>query len=110
MFTIGVACGDVVRTISEHFVQTEWRPRATQYLNPQWATSFRTGCQPHGGGLIPPGSTIPLEPYIEWNGEWENGPGDIVSYVVGGTGQQQRGYAAYIPRSVVESGRRTLGR
>jgi hypothetical protein len=66
VFTIAVSCGDVVRRICERFAQTEWRPRATQYLNPQLATSFRTGCQPHGGGLIPPGSTIPLEPYIEW--------------------------------------------
>ena len=109
-FSIAIKCDDVVRNITEHFAQTEWRPRSTQYLNPQLATSFSSGCQRHGGGVIPPGSTVPLEPYIEWRGEWENERGDIVSYVVGGTGQQQRGYAEYIPRLVVESGKRKLGR
>jgi hypothetical protein len=39
----------------------------------------------------------------------ENARGDIVTYVVGGTGQQGHGYGAYIPRDVVESGRRKLG-
>ena len=110
VFTVAIKCDDVATKLIEHFEQTEWRPRATQYLNPQMATSFSSGCQRHGGGVIPPGSTIPPEPYIEWRGEWENSRGDIVSYVVGGTGQQQRGYAAYIPRTVVESGRRKLGR
>ena len=110
VFSIAIKCDDVVRNITEHFAQTEWRPRSTQYLNPQLATSVSSGCQRHGGGVIPPGSTVPLEPYIEWRGEWENGRGDIVSYVVGGRGQQQRGYAEYVPRLVVESGKRKLGR
>ena len=110
VFSIAIKCDDVVRDITEHFAQTEWRPRSTQYLNPELATSFSSGCQRRGGDVIRPGSTVPLEPYIEWRGEWENGRGDIISYVVGGTGQQQRGYAEYIPRRLVEIGKRTLGR
>jgi len=109
-FGIAVNCDDVARDITEHFAPTEWRPRSTQYLNPQLATSFSSGCQPHGGGVTPLGSTVPPEPYIEWRGEWENARGDIVSYVVGGTGQQQVGYAGYIPRLVVDSVKRKLGR
>ncbi len=103
VFSIAIKCDDVATNITAHFAQTEWRPRATQYLNPQLATSFSSGCQRRGGGLIPPGARVPVEPYIEWTGEWENGRGDVVSYHVGGTGQQQRGYAAYIPHRLVES-------
>jgi len=109
-FSIAVTCDDVARDITGHFAGTEWRPRSTQYLNPQLATSFSSGCQRHGGGVIPQDSTVPLEPYIEWHGEWENVRGDIVSYVVGGTRQQQRGYAEYLPRRMVELSKRTLGR
>jgi len=113
VFSIAIKCDDAIRQISEHFAQTEWRPRSTQYLNPHLATSFSSGCQRHGGGVIlldSNGRPIPPEPYNEWVGEWENGRGDIVSYVVGGTRQQLRGYGSYIPRHVVESGKRKLGR
>jgi hypothetical protein len=110
VFRIAVKCDDVAKDIGEHFAQTEWRPRSTQYLNPQVATSFNSGCRPHGGGVIRPGSVIPPEPFIEWRGDWENGRGDIVTYAVGGTGPHMHGYAAYIPRDVVESGWRKLGR
>jgi hypothetical protein len=113
VFSIAIKCDDAVRQITEHFAQTEWRPRSTQYLNPHLATSFSSGCQRHGGGVIPQdsiGRPIPPEPDNEWHGEWENGRGDIVSYVVGGTGQQLRGYAEYVPRQMVESGKRNLGR
>jgi hypothetical protein len=108
VFSIVLGCDDVAKDIRGHFAQTEWRPRATQYLNPQSATSFNSGCQPHGGGVIPPGSVLPPDRFSEWRGEWENGRGDIVTYVVGGTGQKMRGYAAYIPRDVVESTRRKV--
>jgi len=33
---------------------------------------------------------------------------NFVTYAVGGIGQQMHGYAAYVPRDVVESGRRKL--
>jgi len=108
VFSILLGCEDVARDLRGHFARTEWRPRATQYLNPQEATSFNSGCRPHGGGLIPPGSAIPPEPFTEWRGEWENRRGDIVTYVVGGMGQRMRGYAEYVPRHVVESARRKL--
>ena len=105
-FSIVLGCDDVAKDIRGHFARTEWRPRANQYLNPQSATSFNSGCQPRGGGVIPPGSGIPPERFREWRGEWENGRGDIVTYSVGGMGQNMRGYASYIPRDVVESTRR----
>ena len=108
VFSIALGCDDVARDIRGHFAQTEWRPRATQYLNPQIATSFNSGCRPHGDSVIPPGSVIPLDRFSEWRGEWENGRGDIVTYTVGGIGQRMRGYAAFIPRDVVDSTRRKL--
>jgi hypothetical protein len=108
VFSIALRCDDVAMDIRGHFAQTEWRPRATQYLNPQSATSFNSGCQSHGDRVIPPGSVIPTDRFSEWRGEWENGRGDIVTYVVGGIGQRLRGYAAFIPRDVVESTRRKL--
>lgn len=108
VFRIAAGCDEVATQVSEHFGQTEWRPRSTQYLNPQLATSFIGGCQSTGGGVLQldsNGRPIPPKPYNEWRGEWENGRGDVVSYVVGGTGQQLRGYAVFIPRHVVEHSR-----
>lgn len=49
-------------------------------------------------------------PQREWRGEWESRDGDIVSYVVGGAGQQLHGYASYVPRDVVKASARRLGR
>lgn len=113
VFSVSADCDDVARDISEHFKQTKWQPRSTQYLNPQLATSFSSGCRTHGGGIVQldsNGRPIPRGPYNEWRGEWENEGGDIVAYVVGGTDRQQRGYASYVPRHVIEEGRRKLGR
>ena len=110
VFSVALGCEEVAKDIRGHFAQTEWRPRATQYLNPQIPTSFNSGCRSHGGGAIPPGSAIPPERFSEWRGEWENERGDIVTYIVGGIGQQMRGYAAYIPHQMVEEARRKLGK
>ena len=113
VFSVSADCDDVARDISEHFTQAKWQPRSTQYLNPQLATSFSSGCRPHGGGIVQldlNGRPIPRGPHHEWRGEWENEGGDIVTYVVGGSDRQLRGYAAYVPRHVIEAGRRKLGR
>jgi hypothetical protein len=106
VFSMVLSCDNVAKDLRGHFARTEWRPRATQYLNPQIATSFDSGCERHGGGAIPLGSVVAPEPFIGWRGEWENGRGDIVSYSFGGIGQRMRGYAAYVPRDLVELSRR----
>jgi hypothetical protein len=106
VFSMALSCDPVAKDLSGHFAQTEWRPRATQYLNPQIATSFDSGCERHGGGAIPLGSVVAPAPFVQWRGEWENRSGDIVSYSFGGIGQQMHGYAAYIPREAVEASRR----
>jgi hypothetical protein len=101
VFSVSADCDDVARDISEHFAQAKWRPRSTQDLNPQLATSFSSGCRPHGGGIVHldvHGRPIPRGPYHEWRGEWENEGGDIVTCVVGGADRQLRGYATYAPR------------
>lgn len=113
-FSITAGCDDVARRISEHFRPPEWQARSTQYLNPELPTSFKLGCQRlKGGGVLQldsEGRPIPPQSYREWRGEWENGSGDIVSYVFGGPGELLRGYASYLPRHVVEAGRRRPGR
>jgi len=112
-FSLTADCVDVAKDIRQHFERTEWQPRSTQDLNPQKATSFSSGCQPHGGGIIQldsNGHQLPRGPYNEWHGEWQNNRGDILTYIVGGTGQELRGYAFYVPRQVVEERRHKLRR
>jgi hypothetical protein len=111
VFDIEGDCGAVAREIVRHFGQSEWQPRSTQDLNPQLPTSFRIGCQPHGGGIMQLDSgdrPVSQGPYMQWRGEWENEGGDILEYSLGGTGRQLRGYASYAPRLVVEERRRKL--
>jgi hypothetical protein len=113
VFSVAGDCDAVARDIRTHFEHSAWRPRSTQDLNPHIAISISSGCHPHGGGVIPMdanGRPVSHGPFNEWYGEWENERGDIVSYVVGGTGQQLRGYASYVPRHVVDERRRKLGR
>jgi hypothetical protein len=114
-FTLTADCADVARDITRHFEHTEWQPRSTQDLNPGMATSFNSGCEPQGGGglvieLDSNGHQIPRGPFLKWHGEWQNDAGDILSYSVGGIGQELSGYADYLPRQVVDKRRRSLGR
>jgi hypothetical protein len=112
-FSIAIPCDDVARGVTEHFAQTNWRPRSTEWLNPGTVTSFGSGCQRVGGGVIQKDSTgrpIQTGPYLQWRGEWEDGRGDILTYMFGGTGPVMRGVASYVPRQVVEAVRRQVAR
>jgi len=91
-FGLTADCVDAARDISQHFEQTEWQPRSTLDLNPGMATSFSSGCEAQrGGGLVieldSNGNRIPRGPYIKWHGEWQNKAGDILTYDIGGIGQ-----------------------
>jgi hypothetical protein len=111
VFHIDGDCDAVAREIVRHFRESEWQPRSAQDLNPRIATSFNIGCQHHGGGIVPTdsnGRPVSQGPYMQWHGEWENERGDLVTYDVGGTGRQLRGYASYVPRLVVDERRRKL--
>ena len=106
-FSLTADCVDVAKDISQYFERTEWQPRSTQDLNPGMATSFSSGCEPQGGGglvieLDSNGHQIPYGPYFKWHGEWQNDAGDILTYIVGGTGQELSGYASYVPRHLVD--------
>ena len=97
----------------QHFAREGWRQRDTQLMNPQIATSFAAGWESDGGGLIqmdPAGRAAPQEPYLKWQGEWEDARGDMVSYGLGGQGRQLYGYASSLPHDVVVELRRKLGR
>jgi hypothetical protein len=108
-FRIAADPEELSRGIVQHFAATTWRPRGTEYLNPQDATSFERGWDVRYGGAIA-GRTTPHEPYRQWHGEWEDERGNIVTYHLGGIGHQLRGIASYLPRSVVEAVRRQTGR
>ena len=112
-FAIESDRAEVSDRVVRHFADAGWHQRSTQQLNPLLPTSYEFGWETHGGGVLAPLGTgdepTRAEPYYEWRGEWENGRGDIVRYMLGGQGRQLRGYADYAPRSVVESGRRKLG-
>jgi hypothetical protein len=111
VFTVS-DCNLAARQITAHFAQTQWQPRST-YLTPEMRSLYKSGCQPFSiGGVMESGSNGPQhpnQPYVGWQVESENGRGDIVSYRIGGTGQQLLGYASYVPRKVVESSKRKLG-
>lgn len=97
----------------EHFAHPGWRPRLTQYLNPQLTTSFELGWKSQCACVVSldlQGKRIPREPYHQWHGEWENERGDLVTYTLDGEGRHLRGYATYNPRRAVEEVLRKLGR
>jgi len=108
VFSIAIPCDDVARSVTAHFADTEWRPRPRQWLSPALPTSFGSGCQRQGGGLIawnPGRREVPAGPYEEWRGEWENKRGDILTYSLGGIEGSVRGAASYVPRQVADAAR-----
>jgi hypothetical protein len=112
-FTVVGECDVITRDITDHFNDTQWRRRSRQDLNPQFETSFESGCQPYGGGLLQldtTGRPVPRGPYYRWHGEWENENGDVLTYMLGGEDRQWRGHATYVPRPVIEERRRRLAR
>lgn len=112
VFSIAIACDDVARGMTDHFARTNWRPRSTGWLDPGPVTSFGSGCQRDGGGVIQEGSTgrpTPTGPYLQWRGERENGQGDILAYMFGGTERARRGVASFIPRQEVDAVGRLVG-
>jgi hypothetical protein len=112
-FTISGDREQVTQSLIRHFADAGWHERSTQILNPQVATSFARGWQHRGGGVLPQvreDQATPQEPYVAWQGEWENGRGDLVTYDLGGQGRVFRGYAGYLPHSVAEAARQRTGR
>ncbi len=112
-FQLARACADFAASVERRFAEGGWSRRAVQDLHPQLSTSFESGCQEHGGGLIPRDAretVTAVEPFVQWMGEWQNAQGDIVSYVFGGDGPQLHGYASYNPRDTVERGLRKATR
>jgi hypothetical protein len=115
-FTISAPREELSTRLVEHFAAEGWRQRATQHLNPEIPTSFEIGWQSQCACVVAldaEGKPVQREPYHKWHGEWENAQGDIVEYMLGGEGERLRGYAAYIPHSVVEEvpdRQRRLGR
>ena len=100
VFSIDSDQQELSRRIVEHFAETGWRQRRTQYLNPALATSFEQGWQEHGGGLAFGGGdqSVPPQPYRRWQGEWEDQGGNLITYYLAGQGRRLRGHALYIPR------------
>jgi hypothetical protein len=93
-------------SVVAHFAGTEWQPRATQYLNPQMATSFERGWQSRCSCVIQVDANdnpLPHREYHEWEGEWQNARGDIVVYHLGGLDDDLHGYAEYVPHESVRS-------
>ena len=104
VFTIESDRLELTSRIVEHVSSLGWHQRRTQYLNPRQATSFYSGWQVHGGGVLvfEVSEALPHDPYRTWHGEWEDDRGNILVYDIGGRGRQFRGLAAYVPRPVVE--------
>lgn len=102
-FSARSECQRLAMSISEHFAGAGSVAQEHQRLNPQLPTSFATGCSRHGGGVLPAGrpSVTHVAPYLAWVGEWANANGDLVTYTFGGAGDTLRGYATYIPKSVL---------
>ena len=105
VFSIDSDQDELSTLLTQHFATAGWQQRQTQYLNPQLVTSFATGWQTHGGGLLPgPFDSIETyQPYRRWHGEWTDDQGNIVEYHIGGQGRRLQGVGGYIPRQVVES-------
>lgn len=81
-----------------HFATKGWRRRGTQYLNPE-----EDGCQSRCACVFQTdaeSNVIQREPFYEWQGEWENERGDIVTYRLAGEGRQLRGYGTFVPNAV----------
>jgi hypothetical protein len=82
-----------------HFAAAGWRQRATQHRNPDVATSFADGWRHHCACILsrgPDGKLIQREPYFTWHGEWEDLPGNVVTYSLSGEGRMLHGDAAYV--------------
>jgi hypothetical protein len=111
-FQLRRACDQFAADVMMRFADSAWSRRDRQYLNPDLPTSVGPRCERHGGGLVARGGSGARvsERFIEWIGEWQNAEGDIVTYTFGGVGPQLHGYAAFIPKRVVASTLRRLGR
>jgi hypothetical protein len=111
-FDVEAEPDELTTRIVERVSSPGWRPRSTQYLNPQLPTSFRGGWTVHGGGVMSDDLATgrQFEPYRRWHGEWEDRSGNIIVYVLGGQGTHIRGAASYVPRALVDTTRRRLGR
>jgi len=110
-FTIEAQPSDLTDRIMERVASLGLEQRRTQYLNPWLATSFAGGWQVLGGGtMLNPSQATRRSPYRRWRGEWEDGLGNILVYDIGGQDRALRVLASYIPRPVVESSLRKVGR
>lgn len=109
-FTLTTAERDALSTaVVQHFVNTGWRQRETEYLNPGMPTSFKAGWRHECACVVqidPQGRPLPAEPYYEWQGEWENRQGDVVRYSLSVVGMHLTGYAACIPKRMVDEATR----
>jgi hypothetical protein len=96
---------ELSRSIIQHYANTPWRQRPIQYLNPGLVTSFNDGWRHRCGCVVQSdeaGNPIPREPYYEWHGEWQDAHGNIITYDLSAEGQQLRGYAAFVPKRIVD--------
>lgn len=95
VFTIDIDPQELSRRLIQHFATSRWHQRNYQFMNPGLATSFELGWRVTHGGP-------PYEPWREWEGEWDDENGGVLTYVAGGKGHQLRGLGSYLPRSVRE--------
>ena len=79
------------------------------YLNPHIPTSFENGWSRRQSGILhlePGGQPIQEEAYYEWRGEWEDAEGNVITYSLFAQGQRLKGYAAGVPKRLVDAARR----
>jgi hypothetical protein len=111
-FTIDSGSREELSTSIVHrFFETGWTERRTRYVNPWWATSFLEGWRHQCACVIPTdrnGRRLPSEPYSDWEGEWEDRDGDIVTYDLSAVGVHLRGFAQYVPARAVAETRQAL--
>ena len=93
-------------SIISHFATLGWRQRRVEYLNPQVPTSFAEGWKRLESGVLhldAQGKLIRPETAYQWRGEWEDSLGNVVVYSLFAQAQQVRGYAAHVPKALVDS-------
>ena len=95
--------------IVDHFAVLGWRERPVQYLNPTIPTSFAEGWNRRESGILhfdAQGRVVIPDPLYLWHGEWEDSVGNVVVYNLSAHGEQLRGYASLVPRTLVQASRR----
>ena len=111
-FTVAGDREAVARQIVRLFAHEGWSQRRLR-LDSRLATSFESGWEGRCGCLIQTdadGNPIPREPFYQWHGEWENIRGDLVTYDLSAEGQHLRGYAGFLPASLVAELRQKASR